>query len=170
MWGDAADNEVEGLISDDGKTSSTTDGGDGSDRIPDDAFQVELNPDGDDVEFYVRSKVASYWRGLTLDVFDGRYWRAGITRSRQFQSPDGSRIWYNRDSVGLDNRIQYNHTFLYSRTSRPTPCLWDTGVCASLAKMAVWRAMDYREEIPTGCVPPTQSLTRSDCGWTTLEG
>ena len=117
--GDAADNEVEGLISDDGKTSSTTDGGDGSDRIPDDAFQVELNPDGDDVEFYVRSKVASYWRGLTLDVFDGRYWRAGITRSRQFQSPDGSRIWYNRDSVGLDNRIQYNHTFFIQQDQPP---------------------------------------------------
>ena len=56
-----------------------------------------------DVVFFVRSKVASYWRGSTMDAYDGRYWRESSQTHDLTLASDGSRLWHNLESFGLDN-------------------------------------------------------------------
>ncbi|HLF04619.1 MAG TPA: transglutaminase-like domain-containing protein, partial [Dehalococcoidia bacterium] len=64
-----------------------------------------------DVVFYVRSKVISYWRGRTLDRFDGRHWRTGGTGSGLVPSEQQSGVWFDPESFRLDNQLRYSQTF-----------------------------------------------------------
>ena len=68
-----------------------------------------------DVVFFVRSKVASYWRGSTMDAYDGRYWRESSRTHNLTPSSGGARLWYNRQSFGLDNRLRYGQTFFIQK-------------------------------------------------------
>jgi transglutaminase-like putative cysteine protease len=64
-----------------------------------------------EVVFFVRSKVASYWKGRTLDTFDGRYWRDSNTPSDIARSRSSAHLLVNQESFGLDNRLRYAQTF-----------------------------------------------------------
>ena len=68
-----------------------------------------------DVVFFVRSKVASYWRGSTMDAYDGRYWRESSQTHNLTLSSGRSRLWYNRESFGLNNRLRYGQTFFIQK-------------------------------------------------------
>ncbi|MCH8193599.1 MAG: MFS transporter, partial [Planctomycetes bacterium] len=85
--------------------------------IPANAFLGNVSgPDtGGDVAFFVRSKVASYWRGRTLAVFDGRYWRTGNAPEALTRSRFSPQVWYDQESFGLDNRLGYSQTFFIQR-------------------------------------------------------
>ena len=68
-----------------------------------------------DVVFFVRSKVASYWRGSTMDVYDGRYWRESSQTHNLTLYSGASWLWHNRESFGLDNRLRYGQTFFIQK-------------------------------------------------------
>ena len=68
-----------------------------------------------DVVFFVRSQVASYWRGSTMDDYDGRYWRESSQTHNLTLSSGGSLFWDNRESFGLDNSLRYGQTFFIQR-------------------------------------------------------
>jgi transglutaminase-like putative cysteine protease len=64
-----------------------------------------------DVMFFVRSKVASYWRGRTLDTFDGQYWLTSGPATGLVPSANTPGMLINQESRGLDNRLRYSQTF-----------------------------------------------------------
>ena len=70
------------------------------------------------VVLFVRSKVASYWRGQTLENFDGQYWRSDSNPEFVIRSAGGPTVLYNRESRGLDNRIWYHQTY-YVQVDHP---------------------------------------------------
>jgi len=70
------------------------------------------------VVFYVRTKVASYWRGRILDTYDGRHWRTADAPTPLAPSRRNPLLWYNQDSFGLDNRLSYGQTF-FVQQDRP---------------------------------------------------
>ena len=82
----------------------------------------ELAPEGapeiNEVMLYVRSKVASYWRGQTLENFDGRYWKNDERPEYGVRSGSGPTILYSRESFGRDNRIRYHQNF-YVQADHP---------------------------------------------------
>jgi transglutaminase-like putative cysteine protease len=65
----------------------------------------------DRVVFLVRSRVTSYWRGWTLEDFDGRFW-SGAGPS-DYLAPSSSRdgVWYNQETSAGQARLRYNQTF-----------------------------------------------------------
>ena len=82
-------------------------------RSPSGGYQGNLygQYENGDVVFFVRSKVASYWRGSTMDAYDGRYWRESSRTHNLTLYSGGSRLWHNGESFGLDNRLRYGQTF-----------------------------------------------------------
>lgn len=72
------------------------------------------------VVLFVRSKVASYWRGQTLERFDGQNWTSN--RSPQFvaRTRDGPTVLLiNRENFGRRNRVWYYQTF-FVQEDHPT--------------------------------------------------
>ena len=69
----------------------------------------------DDVVFLVRSRVISYWRGRTLEGFDGRYWSDPDPSG--YLAPSGSQdgVWYNQENSFGGARLRYNQTFFVHR-------------------------------------------------------
>ncbi len=61
--------------------------------------------------FFVRSKVSSYWHGRALEYFDDGVWQTDRASTYLTPSTQTVGLWYNRDSLGLDNRILYYQTF-----------------------------------------------------------
>jgi hypothetical protein len=59
----------------------------------------------------MRSKVASYWRGRALDIYDGRHWRASSASPDLARSRYSPQVWLNQESFGLNNRLRYTQTF-----------------------------------------------------------
>ncbi len=51
-----------------------------------------VGPDEKDVVMYVRSPLASYWRGEVLDVYDGRGWKLGAKNSYQLEEDMWGRL------------------------------------------------------------------------------
>ncbi|MEE8465878.1 MAG: hypothetical protein V3S68_05320 [Dehalococcoidia bacterium] len=109
-----------------GASSGLVEGGDLSDQldglgpddlgpgqIPGDAFLGNANQVGqqNDVMFFVRSKVASYWKGRTMDTFDGRYWQTSGIPTDLARSSSNPGLLINRESRGLDNRLRYGQIF-----------------------------------------------------------
>lgn len=75
-------------------------------------------PEIDEIMLYVRSKVASYWRGQTLEKFDGRYWENDNRPEYGVRTGSGRTILYNRESFGRNNRIRYHQNF-YVQADHP---------------------------------------------------
>ena len=86
-------------------------------RSPSGGYQGNLygQYENGDVVFFVRSKVASYWRGSTMDAYDGRYWRESSRTHNLTLYSGGSRLWHNGESFGLDNRLRYGQTFFIQK-------------------------------------------------------
>ncbi|MCI0857142.1 MAG: hypothetical protein J4N81_00275 [Chloroflexi bacterium] len=81
-------------------------------RSPDDPF----NP----VVLFVRSKVASYWRGQTLERFDGQNWTSSRTPQFVVRTRDGPTVLLiNRENFGRRNRVRYYQTF-FVQEDHPT--------------------------------------------------
>ena len=82
-------------------------------QIPGDAFLGMVNRVGqrNDVMFFVRSKVASYWKGRTMDTFDGRYWHTSDALTDLARSRNNPGLLINLESRGLDNRLRYGQIF-----------------------------------------------------------
>jgi len=80
---------------------------------PGNPFLGNVNAFGpqNDVMFFVRSKVASYWKGRTLDTFDGQYWRTSGPPTDLAPSVNAPGMLINQESRGLDNRLRYSQTF-----------------------------------------------------------
>lgn len=76
-------------------------------------MEIASRPDsgGNRVVMFVRSKVASYWRGQTLETFDGQFWQSDLVPEYLKRSADGPTVLYSRESFGRDNRIWYHQTF-----------------------------------------------------------
>ena len=65
----------------------------------------------DDVVFLVRSRVTSYWRGRTLENFDGRYWSDPSPSG--YLAPSSSRdgVWHNQETSVGETHLHYNQAF-----------------------------------------------------------
>jgi transglutaminase-like putative cysteine protease len=82
-------------------------------------FGAEPGPDtSGDTVFFVRSKVSSYWQGRSLEHFDKGTWRTDTVPSYLTPSTEKEGVWFNRDSLGRDNRILYYQTF-YVQQDQP---------------------------------------------------
>ncbi len=68
--------------------------------------------------FYVRTKIASYWRGRTLHRFDGQSWDADSALTNLAPSRIRDGIWINRANINRSNRALYQQTF-YIREGDP---------------------------------------------------
>ena len=79
-------------------------------------FQI-AKPGGkqDDVVFLVRSRVTSYWRGRTLENFDGRYWSDPSPSG--YLAPSSSRdgVWHNQETSVGETLLHYNQAFFVHR-------------------------------------------------------
>ena len=69
----------------------------------------------DDVVFLVRSRVTSYWRGWTLEDFNGRFWSDPDPSG--YLAPSSSRdgVWYNQETSIGKARLRYSQTFFVQR-------------------------------------------------------
>ena len=65
----------------------------------------------DRVVFLVRSRVTSYWRGWTLEDFDGRYWSGAGPSDYLAPSTNREGVWYNQETSAGQARLRYNQTF-----------------------------------------------------------
>ena len=65
----------------------------------------------DDVVFHVRSNVASYWRGVVLEDFDGTEWDYDSALQTMVRSRNSPSFWFDRENADLDIRVRYQHTF-----------------------------------------------------------
>ena len=54
----------------------------------------------------------------TMDTYDEPYWRESSQTDNLTLSSGGSRLWYNRESHGLDNRLRYGQTFFIQKAER----------------------------------------------------
>ena len=68
----------------------------------------------DDVVFLVRSRVTSYWRGRTLENFDGRYWSSDPSG---YLAPSGSMdgVWHNQETSVGESLLHYKQAFFVHR-------------------------------------------------------
>ena len=86
-------------------------------QIPADAFLGMANWNAgqagqqNGVMFFVRSKVASYWKGRTMDTFDGRYWHTSDAPTDLARARNNPGLLFNQESQGLDNRLRYGQIF-----------------------------------------------------------
>ena len=67
--------------------------------------------DGGDAVFFVRTKVTSYWRGRTLEYFDGQSWRTDIIPKNLVPSSTQPGVWFDRDNLRRGRRALYQQTF-----------------------------------------------------------
>ena len=86
--------------------------GDGFRRVERTVFGAEAdeNSSGATV-FYVRSKVSSYWRGRTLEHFDGRRWQTNGVSVALVPSTTRKGLWFNREALGRHSPTFYSQTF-----------------------------------------------------------
>ncbi|MBC8281327.1 MAG: hypothetical protein H8E48_11110, partial [Chloroflexi bacterium] len=75
------------------------------------SFSDEAQPEADPVVFHVRSKVASYWRGLVLEDFDGNRWMARDLNNKMIESVGTRGTWYNTENQFSSNDVNYRQTF-----------------------------------------------------------
>ncbi len=65
----------------------------------------------DPVVFHVRSSVASYWRGLVLEDFDGERWSVKNLNNKMIESPSNKGTWYNLENNFSNASVNYRQTF-----------------------------------------------------------
>jgi hypothetical protein len=130
----------------------------------DDAFLGTARP-GDaptNVVFYVRSKVISYWRGRTLDTFNGRHWRTGGTGSELVPSDQQPGVWFAPESFRLDNQLRYSQTFFIQQDVPDALFLGYRGLRVTGPETALGGAglRPSVEAVPG--IPPGQSNPRAE--------
>ena len=108
--------------------SHTTDGGGGAPTTVSQArarsgggrttgqTQVNFREDGidqgdDPVVFHVRSKVASYWRGLVFEQYDGSGWLVTDLNNKMIKSLYSEGTWYNAENQFSSDNVNYRQTF-----------------------------------------------------------
>ena len=64
-----------------------------------------------DTVFFVRAKVTSYWRGRTLEHFQGQTWRTDGSPEYLVPSTNDPGVWYDRDNLNRGNGPLYQQTF-----------------------------------------------------------
>ncbi len=72
----------------------------------------------DDVVFFVRTQVSSYWRGETLDWFDGQTWQGNLSGPEWTRSRHRRGVWHSEERADPGNNIRYNQTF-FLRSDQP---------------------------------------------------
>ncbi|MCH7737495.1 MAG: transglutaminase domain-containing protein [Chloroflexi bacterium] len=76
------------------------------------AFRDDRSESGDDpVVFHVRSKVASYWRGLVFEVYDGSRWLVSDLNNKMIESLYTKGTWYNAENQFSSDNVNYSQTF-----------------------------------------------------------
>ena len=76
------------------------------------AFRDDQTDNGDDpVVFHVRSKVASYWRGLVFEDFDGVRWAIKDLNNKMIESFDTKGTWYSLENQFSSEDVNYRQTF-----------------------------------------------------------
>ena len=65
----------------------------------------------DPVVFHVRSNVASYWRGLVLEDFDGGRWFVNDLNNKMIESTGNRGTWYNLENDFSTANVNYHQTF-----------------------------------------------------------
>jgi len=87
-------------------------------KIPAGAGQSQLavrddrTENGEDpVVFHVRSNVASYWRGLVMEDFDGGRWFATDLNNKMIESTSNKGTWYNLENDFSTGNVNYHQTF-----------------------------------------------------------
>ncbi|MEE8465819.1 MAG: transglutaminase domain-containing protein [Dehalococcoidia bacterium] len=78
----------------------------------DQAVRDNRSENGEDpVVFHVRSKVASYWRGLVMEDFDGSRWFVSDLNNKMIESARNEGTWYNLENDFSGDNINYHQTF-----------------------------------------------------------
>jgi len=65
----------------------------------------------DPLVFHVRSNVASYWRGIVLEDYDGTQWFVSDLNNKMIESPNHTGTWYNRENDFSNANVNYRQTF-----------------------------------------------------------
>lgn len=69
----------------------------------------------DDVVFLVRSRVTSYWRGWTLEDFNGRHWSRPDPSGYLIPSNSRDGVWHSQETSVGETRLRYDQTFFIQR-------------------------------------------------------
>jgi hypothetical protein len=107
--------------------------------------------------FFVRSKVASYWRGRTLDVFHGRHWCNSSNSTDLERSRYSSQVWHNQESFGLNNRLRYTQTFFIQQDVSDAVFTGYRGVRV-IAEAGSLQGPRVKAGTPTRCFRPTPGI------------
>ncbi|NQW22662.1 MAG: hypothetical protein HQ475_04360 [SAR202 cluster bacterium] len=104
----------------DGETDSSStnrrQGGTGQPQQPAQVNNIE-NRD-DPIVFHVRSNVASYWRGLIMEDYDGTRWFINDYNNKMIESPRNDGTWYNKENDYSVDTINYQQTFFLRGTDQ----------------------------------------------------
>ena len=65
----------------------------------------------DQVVFYVRSKVASYWRGLAMEEYQDNSWFVTDLKNKMVQDRNYEGTWYNTENDVSHDDVNYSQTF-----------------------------------------------------------
>lgn len=117
----------------------------------------------------MRSKVASYWRGRVLDVFDGRRWWTSSNSTDLVRSRFSPQVWHNQESFGLNNRLRYTQTFFIQQDAPESVFTGYRGVrviaeAGSLQGQGV-KAGDSYQALSAHPRHGIERLRRSEAGW-----
>ena len=115
-------------------------------------------PAADKVVMHVRSRVSSYWRGATLDQYDGAGWLPSTSQVRLVDEGQGSYVFPDSDlrTVG---RSWYSQTY-YLRTDQPNAIF--TGYSPGrlflprTSQSGLYRGTVYRAVSPAPALTPRQ--------------
>ena len=75
------------------------------------AYNGGESGDGDPVVFHVRSKVASYWRSLVFEEYDGSRWMITDFNNKMIASIYTEGTWYNAENQSSADNVNYRQTF-----------------------------------------------------------
>ena len=140
-------------------TGALSNGDVASGQMPGSVFLGNVNEAGkdSDVVFFVRSKVANYWRGRTLNVFDGRHWRNSSNSTDLERSRYSSQVWHNQESFGLNNRLRYTQTLFYP-AGRIRRCVHGYRGVRFIAEAGSLQGPGVKAGTPTRCFRPTPGI------------
>lgn len=75
-------------------------------------YNGDQNAAGDDpVVFHVRSKVASYWRGLVFEDYIDSRWQVKDLNNKMIESVSTRGTWYNTENQFSSESVNYRQTF-----------------------------------------------------------
>ena len=103
-----------------GPASGTSTGDHYGSRASSSSNQESMLPldSGGGTVFFVRTKVAGYWLGRTLEHYDGRSWNVQNQSKPLVQSSNQDGVWFVQDNLNREFRALYQLTF-YVRQDSP---------------------------------------------------